>query len=266
MGTIVVVIILACLIAVCLFLLARNLKLSRENKELNLDKQIKHSFYTLVSHELKNPIQSQNTVLKFLRGNLDSVPAETLKAQIGELQRSSDALLQLLNNILSLRHIHTGIIVKDPVRTNLRNFVDDTMEPLLEQSQLKGIRIENNVGPGYFSKIDRGMISTVIRNLLSNAIKFSNKGSVISVDAKDAEDGMIEISVTDHGVGMTERQLENLFIRSNATSTKGTAGETGSGIGLIATKQIVELFGGSLKVSSKPGEGSTFSFTVKKEA
>lgn len=89
---------------------------------------------------------------------------------------------------------------------------------------------------------------------------------MISVDAKDAEDGMIEISVTDHGVGMTDRQLGNLFIRSNATSTKGTAGETGSGIGLIATKQIVELFGGSLKVSSKPGEGSTFSFTVKKEA
>jgi signal transduction histidine kinase len=105
------------------------------------------------------------------------------------------------------------------------------------------------------------MLSTIIRNLLSNAIKFTNSGGKITLLVKVLEDS-IEFSVTDTGIGIEKENLDNLFRIGNKESRRGTANETGTGIGLFLCKEMIDRHGGNLKVESQISKGTTFSFTI----
>lgn len=111
--------------------------------------------------------------------------------------------------------------------------------------------------------IDSRMIETVIRNLVNNAIKFTDQGGSIVIAAKDLENEL-EVSVTDSGVGMPKEKAEKLFSLSESSSTDGTKGEKGTGLGLLLCRELVERNGGEMHVTSEPGKGSTFAFTVPK--
>jgi len=108
---------------------------------------------------------------------------------------------------------------------------------------------------------DQHMLHSVLQNLLTNAIKFTSPGGSITVSS-DVKAGLVAVSVADTGVGMTQAQLANLWHRSKVATTPGTAGEQGTGLGLLLCKQFVEMNGGKLEVVSCLDKGTTFTFTV----
>jgi len=105
------------------------------------------------------------------------------------------------------------------------------------------------------------MITTVIRNLLNNALKFTQSGGVIKIAAIEKND-KIEVSFTDNGVGIPTNILKDLFDSCETHSTKGTANEKGTGLGLMVCKEFIEINGGEIWVNSKEGRGSIFTFTL----
>ena len=248
------------------FLTVMALRLARKNKKLNNVMVAQNNVYVQVAHERTNPLNPQNCILKNLRDSLDTLPKDTVKQYVTELYRSSSSITQLLNNIFSIKRMKAKGILNELVRTNLRDFVNDSLEPLEDQVKLKEVETRNEVDPDCFVMIDREMIATVLRNLVSNAIKFSYKGGTVSVHAADTGDGSVKISVTDQGVGISPETISKLCSLYAPFTTKGTFGETGCGLGLLTSRRIIESYGGKVYLVSKVGEGSTFSFTVKKDS
>jgi signal transduction histidine kinase len=134
---------------------------------------------------------------------------------------------------------------------------------LSQTAKIKNIKIENLIDRKAFITADKNMLNTIVRNLISNSIKFCNKGGKIIISSNEMED-CTEISVEDNGVGMDKIHLENLFSIDKNSSTKGTADETGTGLGLLLCKEMVEKHGGKITVQSTPGKGSEFKFTIPK--
>jgi|GEM_PF-1687784 len=109
---------------------------------------------------------------------------------------------------------------------------------------------------------DEAMLNTILRNLLSNAVKFTRQGGKVIVRAAETENNMMEISVTDSGIGMSEDLSQKLFKVDEKVGRKGTDGESSTGLGLLLCKEFVEKHGGRIRVESGKGKGSTFYFTI----
>jgi signal transduction histidine kinase len=125
------------------------------------------------------------------------------------------------------------------------------------------LQMKNLITPGTFAKADTNMVNLVFRNLILNAIKFTEVGGIITVDAKPTG-GFVQIGVADNGVGITPEVQKILFEKTTGYSTRGTANEKGTGLGLILCKEFVERNGGKIWLESEVGKGSTFYFTLKK--
>ncbi|MGE5412400.1 MAG: sensor histidine kinase, partial [Clostridiales bacterium] len=121
--------------------------------------------------------------------------------------------------------------------------------------------IINEVQKNTFAFADKNILETVLRNLLSNAIKFTCEGGKVAVRSKDMGN-QISVMVEDSGIGMSKEKLDKIFRIDTVFSTKGTCGETGSGLGMVLSKDLVEKNGGSISVTSILNEGSTFAFTL----
>jgi signal transduction histidine kinase len=127
--------------------------------------------------------------------------------------------------------------------------------------QKKGIVFANQASPGKSVMADENHIKVVLRNLMSNAIKFTDSNGSITLTS-DYDDHKVIISVADTGKGMSQDEIEKLFSAQTHFSKPGTSGENGLGIGLMLCKELVELNGGKLWVTSTPGKGSTFYFSL----
>ena len=152
----------------------------------------------------------------------------------------------------------------EPSITNLGEIIGKTIELLSPVAVDKGIKLESAVTKK-MAFIDFHMIETVIRNLVNNAIKFTDQGGSIVITTKDLDD-FVKVSVTDSGIGKKADKASDIFSLSGSSSTDGTQGEKGTGLGLLLSKEMVERNGGEISATSKPGKGSTFSFTVPKNA
>jgi signal transduction histidine kinase len=145
----------------------------------------------------------------------------------------------------------------NPTFTELAPLVDEVTELLNSPAQQKSITIQKEVSPALVVFADKAMISTILRNLISNAIKFTNPGGRIIVSSvQDAE--WITVAIKDNGIGIKQKTMEKLFRIDESCSTPGTQNEQGTGLGLILCKELTEKHGGTIRVESEPGKGSTF--------
>ena len=133
----------------------------------------------------------------------------------------------------------------------------DLLEPI---ASVKDITLSNNITTST-AFADRNMTDTVIRNLLTNAVKFTPSGGTVEVSSAD-HGHMVQVTVSDTGVGMSKEQADEVFALDQKTSTIGTAGENGTGLGLPLCKEMIERNGGRIWVDSTPREGSRFHFTL----
>ena len=226
---------------------------------LNADKD---RFISILGHDLKNPFNSILGFSDILADEIDSLNKEKIKVIARNINNSAKNTSKLLNDILTWSSAQQGSIPFQPKVLNLLstcNGVLDILDPgaFAKNITISGLKIEHiNV------YADEDMLKTILLNLVSNAIKFTNSGGKISINAEQNSEN-VTISVSDNGVGISSDNLSKLFDISEVLSTKGTAGESGTGLGLLLCKEFVEKHGGKIWVESEEGKGSVFKFTLR---
>lgn len=236
----------------------------RLNKRLREANNTKDKFLSILSHDLKNPIIAQRNALQHIREYLDESHEAWMLTQVDALQQSSESLLYLINSLLHWVRMQTGKMSFRPSSFDMRTSLISIIQLLKPQSDVKNITLISLVNTATIVYADKNMIEIVLRNLITNAIKFSKPGGRILVDIQSTDNATYNILVTDDGIGLTKEQITHLYTINKQQTMLGTAGEKGSGLGLIVCKELVEKNGGSLNVTSQPGVETTFSFTIKK--
>ena len=233
-------------------------------QELSKATKIKTNFFTTMSHELRTPLNSvislTDVLLKGMSGKLN---AEQLK-QVKIIRQNGNELLKLINNLLDFSKIDANKMEVNytyfPI-TKLINENLDTVRPLCRQKnvQLQSKKARNL--PKYiFSDLDK--ITRILSNVLSNAVKFTHQGK-IKLDVKfDKKPGTLQITVTDTGIGMSNDQLEKIFLSFKQVRNVDRRKYQGTGLGLTISKRMVDLMGGTISVESKKGKGTTFHFSI----
>ncbi|MEI6297636.1 MAG: HAMP domain-containing sensor histidine kinase, partial [bacterium] len=189
---------------------------------------------------------------------------ETERREIlDHLKSASVRTFELLENLLTWARSQRGSLPFEPVHFPLCEVIAENLGLFGTAAQGKGISLINECTEDFQVFADRNMVSTVIRNLISNALKFTYPEGTITIGIELQDQDSILVFVKDTGMGIPPATLENLFKIEQRTMIKGTANETGTGLGLILCKDFVVKNGGTIGVSSTPGTGSTFSFTLK---
>ena len=231
--------------------------------ELSHINAMKDRFFSIISHDLKNPAISQQLALQSLDDKIDSEKQPELKMQVDEMLQASNNQVELLSNLLNWARVHNGKMNYMPSRFYFGSVVREVTKQTQEAFANKEMQLIIDVPEDTVVETDRDMVSIILRNLLNNAVKFSQRGGKVSLSAK-AEGDLIKVSVMDQGVGMSEATKAKLFHIDQRISTAGTEGEMGTGLGLEVCREMAVHCGGNLEVESEEGKGTTIRFTVKK--
>jgi len=223
--------------------------------------RMKSEFSSNVSHELRTPLHSiVGFTSLILQGRVSDI--QTQKDFLTIVYNQGKHLGRLIDSLLDMSRLESGRfeIQKEPL--SIRDLIRDAVIEIRSLSDEKGILISENVQPSLPPvEGDKGRVKQVITNLLGNAIKFSPHGAPILVSA-EATNTYILVQVIDQGIGIPAQAIPGLFQRFHQVDGSSIRSIGGSGLGLYISKQIVETHGGCLSVTSEPGKGSTFTFTL----
>ncbi len=241
----------------------RTSELQKSNELLNAEIAEKNKVYSILAHDLRNPFMSIIGYAEYLHEKFEKDKDKENRQISTVILKAAENVYRLLENLFewASSRDQTTRIVKEPF--DVTQVIDECIETARLSADLKKIRLKKSVQPGLNALADRNMIQTVLRNLVTNAIKFSNKESVVTVEAADEGDEII-FKVIDNGIGMSGEEKGKIFSAASGYRKNGTNGEKGSGFGLMVCKDFIEQNGGSISVQSQKGEGSTFIFTLSK--
>lgn len=248
-------------------LLIKNKEISKNRSEISSQaeqlaelNEVKDRLFTIISHDLRKPINQLTSVIDLLEINLlDKKEMENIMPSISKNVKDTSELLDSLLFWAKTQMKGFKLKLKE---VDLKSFIQQNLSQLESQTQEKKIAIINNIPEDFQIQIDELLMKIIIRNLMSNAIKFSHTEGKISVNL-EKQNGFIELSIKDNGAGMSKEQLDNLFT-PKVKSTKGTKNEVGSGLGLIFCKDLIEKSGGKIWVKSELDKGSEFFFSIPK--
>lgn len=239
-----------------------NLKLEKivaeRTAELRESNAAKDNFFSIIAHDLKNPFHVMLGMVDLLTRESSEYSEEERKQMIGRLKSTLSRTTNLLENLLTWGRSQKGLIPFNPEKLEVSNLIDEEISNLEPAAYKKKIDLKRTGDPNLWVWADCNMVQTIIRNLVSNAIKFTSPGGAVIVAASLKTPGSVEISVRDNGCGMSLKIREKLFKIDQRTVTKGTQGETGTGLGLILCKDFVGKNHGTIEVISEEGQGSTF--------
>jgi signal transduction histidine kinase len=241
-------------------LLEHQEEIKKRSVELEQLNKVKDKFFSIISHDLRSPMNALSGILDLM--DKDKISPEEFKRLNKELRVQFNHTKTLINNLLDWTLLQMDKLKIQFEKIDLNQLAESNIK-LLTSLHLKEIKINNLIGSSLFALGDSNMINLVLRNLLTNAIKFSEAGHTIEIDAKEDADNYI-LSVKDQGVGISPEVQKLLFEKTTGYSTRGTANEKGTGLGLILCKEFVERNGGRIWLESSLGKGSTFYFTLKK--
>lgn len=241
-------------------LLEHQNEMKKRSLELEQLNQVKDKFFSVISHDLRSPINALSGILDLMAK--DQIKVEELPKLTQELRLQFNHTKNLINNLLDWTLLQMDKLRIQPVKIALREVVEDNFK-LLSSLHIKEISLTNLVPKDTFAYADLNMISLVLRNLILNGMKFTEAGGEIKVAAENKDHELL-VSVTDNGVGISPEVQKILFEKTSGYSTRGTANEKGTGLGLILCKEFVERNGGKIWLTSEEGKGSTFYFTVSK--
>ncbi len=210
---------------------------------------------------MKNPCNNLLGLSEILNEDLHKVDINEIEILAKQIKSTARNTHKLLEDILMWARTQQGSIPFKPQILIFRDICISTLETLNPNANAKNIIINYSASDELTFSADIDMLKTVLRNLVSNAIKFTNNGGIININAEE-NTGNVTISVSDNGIGIAPDDLKKLFDISEVLTSKGTAGETGTGLGLLLCKEFVEKHGGKIWVESEEGKGSKFSFTI----
>ena len=243
----------------------RSLRLSEANSELQKINSTKDKLFSIIAHDLANPF---NTILGFselLTDNYDELSELDKLFYIKSIHNSSEKLYNLLHNLLIWARTQTSHISIHPKDIKIAGLIEETVELNKELCAEKEITVKVDCKDDIKAWADPDMVKTILRNLFSNALKFTSKNGIIRFIA-EKQNGNINISITDTGVGISQEKILELLSDYIIDSQEGTSGEKGSGLGLIICKDFIKINNGELLISSEVGNGSTFTFTLPEKA
>jgi PAS domain S-box-containing protein len=240
----------------------RMLKLAKEKAEDA--SQAKSRFLANISHEIRTPLNAIMGFTEILKEF--QVDNGRFKDHLSGIEKSSKALMSLINDILDLSRLEAGKMEVSPVALNIRNLIDDVKQIFSLKAEKKGINLYAEVEPcvPVVISMDEVRLRQVLFNLLGNAVKFTEEGS-ISIDVKtdnyDATKHLTDliIVVSDTGIGIEEEDMDVIFNPFYQKAHMRIAKQEGTGLGLAISRRFVQMMNGEIKVDSKPGEGTRFS-------
>jgi signal transduction histidine kinase len=232
-----------------------------KSRQLEAASRHKSEFLANMSHELRTPLNAvigfSEVLLQRMFGALNAKQDEYLK----DIYASGQHLLSLINDILDLSKIEAGRMELTPAPFHLPSALENAVTLVKERASRHGIALQLDLDPQLGELVgDERKVKQVLLNLLSNAVKFTPEGGGISLKAS-RKDGLVEIAVTDTGVGIAPEDHAAVFEEFRQVGTADKKAE-GTGLGLTLAKKFVELHGGRIWVESEPGRGSTFTFTL----
>ena len=253
-----------------------NSRLSKLNEEiksqrdnLELLNQTKTRFFSVISHDLRGPIGAiyglYDLITDHVSKNYDVQNDESLSVLSAQMGISIRQLSKLLDSLLQWALSEEGLIPYHPEHIPLKGVIQENVDILSSQAKAKQIELVNNIAEEVSVYADKNSLMTILRNLINNAIKFTSENGKIQIHS-GAEADLRVVHIKDSGVGMSEETAASLFDFDTPTSTRGTRGEKGTGLGLKLVYDFVRMNRGKIEVESKKGEGSLFKVYLPKEA
>ncbi|WP_068471627.1 tetratricopeptide repeat-containing sensor histidine kinase [Saccharicrinis aurantiacus] len=258
-GFSVLIVLLLCMVAIGFY---------KKNKEHNVNRNLlieldklndsMRKILGIIGHDLRDSIGNLKNFTQLMHHKL--LDNESIDGLLKKFVPMVNSTHNLLENLLLWSQNNTQGFEPTCQDTNSYSLISDAISHVSHLANTKHICIIKKVDNINFCG-DRNMLLTILRNLLSNSIKFSDPDSIIKISCALKAD-KIKFSVSDNGVGMSKSQINSILSNDNHNSTAGTSGEMGSGLGLYFCSTLIEKHRGSLKIKSKKGEGSTFSFEI----
>ena len=245
-------------------LLARvktHLELLQQKKNLKDLNATKDKFFSIISHDLKSPLNQLLGLSEILQQEIESNRGEEVLKIAKLMNESAKSGRSLLENLLEWSRSQTGTINFVPEVLDIQKITNEVLELKGINANQKNISIKSKIKNGVIAFADRNMIKTILRNLISNSIKFTGKSGVIMLNAKKTN-GLMTYAVTDSGIGISAEDIKKLFKIDINPKSIGSSVEKGTGLGLILCKEFIEINGGKIWVESKLDEGSTFKFSL----
>jgi PAS domain S-box-containing protein len=235
--------------------------LFEQKEELQKLNSEKDKFFSIIAHDLINPFNSIINFSNLLEGHVKNKENEEIEEISKIIHRSSNRMMNLLVNLMEWSQSKTGRMEFVPTHFEMEDLINDAILLFDETAKQKNISILKSIKLSKPILADRNMLFTVVRNLISNAIKYSNIYGIINITVEENK-GVLDVSVSDNGVGMEYERIQKLFQLNEIYSTLGTEREKGTGLGLILCKEFIEKHNGKIWVESTINKGSVINFSI----
>lgn len=240
---------------------AQNDLIESQRDELIKLNASKDKFLSILAHDIRNPLSSIFGISELLVSDFHKLTEKEKMVFTQDIHTLSENLFEIINTLLTWSTSQSGMISYRPTTFKFYELCNKSVSALQTVAKQKDIKLVNMSDDSLMVIADEHMIYSVLQNLLNNAIKFSFPGTDIRVETQHI-DGFASVSVVDSGIGLTPESQAKLFFYDQHFMSKGTAGEVGTGLGLILCKDFVEKNGGTIRVISEVNKGSTFVFTI----
>ena len=237
------------------------LQLEKYAEELRVSNTAKDKFLSIIAHDLRSPFNAFLGITDILIEDFNTLNKAEIFELVNDLSIALKQQFYLLNDLLDWAKLQSKNFNLNMVDVNVKIELNRVIEQLAFNASYKQVLITNDVNSDIWVSSDSNMLKLILRNLISNSIKFTNPYGMVTITA-NITDNFVKVEIIDNGVGIAQKELNNLFKNNVRYSTDGTKNEKGTGLGLLLCKEIVEKHGGNIWVKSELGKGTTFSFTM----
>ncbi len=246
---------------------SQQLELEAENRRIQEANRLKSEFLANMSHELRTPLNAIIGFAELLHDGQVRPSMPQFKEFLGDILASGRHLLQLINDVLDLAKVEAGRLEFHPEKVDLPRLVQEVVDILRTTAAEKRIAVSIAVHPEVADiSIDASRLKQVLYNYISNALKFTGENGNVTITARPGEPGVFVLEVKDTGIGISAHDVAKLFTEFQQLDAGIAKRHAGTGLGLALTRRLAEAQGGSVGVTSVPGEGSTFFAVLPREA